>query len=310
MNAHYFSVSKRINKLFLCIVLILISIQNSCGSPNIPSDKQIHGYLRYNRDYNFNDSHRIQDRDGKYVIGEYGFDRYSAPRGAYDGDGGKSLFFKIKNIRKIKADKKYPINGKVFETRVVAWGSPAYYERFKILKGYVIVKKYVQYKILTMMIHIQYGSRKDSLKTLNRLVHFKNSSFWLKYHGKINWQSYDEKSTYPRNEIKIQYLQGFWKGYDVFYPSGKEIHTLLDKKSELSYTLEIKGQRLREGIKNKFKVYQLIKNRILLPNNKKYNRYGIINSITPTRLTITWFNEWEYGGKPFNSIFRILYQKQ
>ncbi len=298
-------------KLFTYVLLITTALTAvTCGTSRQRKPNKPVGQLRYFKDYNFATSGRIVLQDGKYIAGKYSFENYAAPRGVYDGDGGKTLFFKIKDASVLKVNHRYPINGRVFTTRVIAWGSPAYYQRFSRLKGFFIVRKYLPYKSLSLKIDLRYGSQKGPLHSLEQEVHFKNSNPWKKYPGKIKWRAYDVKSVYAQNKISLTHLQGFWRGFDMYYLSGKQIHTLLDKQSETSYILEFRGNEIRESPKGDYKPFQLRENRIVLPANRKnYRRYGLVNYISPSRLTITWITEWESKGRPFESYTRILYSK-
>ncbi len=302
------------SRLLAYVLLVTAALMAvTCASSHQGRPGKPRGRLNYFKDYNFAASGRIRLQDGKYITGNYRFDGYSAPRGVYDGDGGKTLFFKIKDIAGLKVNQRYPINGRVFTTRVIAWGSPAYYQRFKRLEGFFIVQEYVPYKSVTLRINLRYGPQKGPLTSLQREVKFKNSSPWKKHSGKIDWRGYDVKSLYPRDKISFAHLQGYWRGFDVYYLSGKEIHTLLDKKGGTSYILEFQGNRIRESAKGDYKSFQLDENRIVLAIKKKrgnYRRYGLVNYINDSNLTITWITEWKRKGRSSKSYIRILYSKK
>src|SRR5688572_1368147 len=86
------------------------------------------GSLLYFRDFDFSAKDRIVASDGANLVCEYTLAYHKRPTGVMDGDGGKILYLKITAPDKIEAGKTYTLNSGIFEARIAAWGSPAYYQ--------------------------------------------------------------------------------------------------------------------------------------------------------------------------------------
>jgi hypothetical protein len=268
------------------------------------------GTMRYFRNFDFNGKSRIVAVDGQNIVLEYRLAYHRKPAGAHDGDSGTILYLKITAPDKIETGKTYPLNSSIFEARVAAWGSPAYYQVLPNLKGEIKVLGYQRYHSLEIELDICYGIK--PVETFKERIRFENNDFWKKIPGKIDWQSFDTTSFRKAKEIQIGDITGVWRAIDMQRESNGHTMAMLDKEAQLDQIMEIQLRKLWRFKGSEEFEFALTENRLKLrPKQDKHQRHitGIINHITADALIISWIETWKYDGKDFESASRIFYRR-
>ncbi|MCH8318040.1 MAG: hypothetical protein IIA88_06030 [Bacteroidetes bacterium] len=100
----------------------------------------------------------------------------------------------------------------------------------------------------------------------------------------IDWEKFDTTSTFSKQKIKTENLQGLWKAYKGVYRFGEHVNAM---ELTTPYIIEIRNDTYRRKENGEFKKYKIQENLIIKEENGKVSR-GIINKITETQLTISW----------------------
>jgi len=100
----------------------------------------------------------------------------------------------------------------------------------------------------------------------------------------IDWEGYSDDSSFGKDEIKVEHLQGEWSAYKGVYKFEEHLNAM---KLDKPFIIEVKDDTFRRSKDSAFEKFEISQNLISQQKATKAVT-GIINKLTENELTITW----------------------